>query len=90
MRNLPIDYLKIDKSFIHNIESGSSDLAIVKAIITMGQGLSVDVVAEGVETKGQAELLRGLECRFAQGFYIRRPLEAADFEAAYLPDDSHK
>lgn len=79
LKNLPIDTLKIDRSFIHNLRD-TSDIAIVKAIITMGRGLDVKVIAEGVETREQLELLQEMECHYAQGFYIHRPLTIAQFE----------
>ncbi|MFE8700316.1 EAL domain-containing protein [Cytobacillus sp. FJAT-54145] len=80
LRNLPINTLKIDRSFINNLKVDTTDIAIVKAIITMGHGLSVKVVAEGVETKEQIELLKQLNCHYAQGFYIHKPLMISDFE----------
>ncbi|UII56951.1 EAL domain-containing protein [Cytobacillus spongiae] len=80
LRSLPINTLKIDRSFINNLRLDTSDIAIVKAIITMGHGLAVKVVAEGVETKEQIELLKELKCHYAQGFYIQKPLKIADFE----------
>lgn len=80
LKNLPIHTLKIDRSFINNLKQGASDIAIVKAIITMGHGLSVKVVAEGVETKEQIELLKDLNCHYAQGFYINKPLPVEEFE----------
>lgn len=83
LRNLPIDTLKIDQSFINNLHDDPSDIAIVKAIITMGQGLSVKIVAEGVETHEQLNLLRELDCHYAQGFYIEKPLDIAAFEKGF-------
>lgn len=80
LKDLPINTLKIDRSFINNLRVDTSDIAIVKAIITMGHGLDVKVLAEGVETKEQIELLRELKCHYAQGFYIHRPLLSNDFE----------
>ncbi|WP_282155709.1 bifunctional diguanylate cyclase/phosphodiesterase [Cytobacillus gottheilii] len=80
LRNLPINTLKIDRSFINNLKLDTSDVAIVKAIITMGQGLDVQVVAEGVETEEQIELLKEMKCHFAQGFFYHKPLKSADFE----------
>jgi diguanylate cyclase (GGDEF)-like protein/PAS domain S-box-containing protein len=80
LRNLPINKLKIDRSFINNLHDNSSDIAIVKAIIMMGHGLDIKVVAEGVETKEQIELLKALKCHYAQGFYIHRPLTTEQFE----------
>lgn len=80
LKDLPINTLKIDRSFINNLRVDTYDIAIVKAIITMGHGLEVKVVAEGVETKEQIELLKELNCHYAQGFYIHRPLMTTDFE----------
>lgn len=83
LRNLPIDTLKIDQSFINNLHDDSSDIAIVKAIITMGQGLAVKIVAEGVETHEQINILRDLDCHYAQGYYIQKPLESKAFEKGF-------
>ncbi|WP_081742103.1 sensor domain-containing protein [Mesobacillus boroniphilus] len=83
LRNLPIDTLKIDQSFINNLHDDPSDIAIVKAIITMGQGLSVKIVAEGVETHEQLNLLRDLDCHYAQGYYIQKPLDIDAFEKGF-------
>lgn len=83
LRNLPIDTLKIDQSFINNLHDDPSDIAIVKAIIMMGQGLSVKVIAEGVETHEQLNLLRDLDCHYAQGYYIEKPLDIAAFEKGF-------
>ncbi|WP_246197140.1 putative bifunctional diguanylate cyclase/phosphodiesterase [Cytobacillus depressus] len=80
LKELPINTLKIDRSFINNLRVDTYDIAIVKAIITMGHGLEVKVVAEGVETKEQIDLLKELNCHYAQGFYIHKPLMIADFE----------
>lgn len=82
LKDLPINTLKIDRSFINNLRLDTSDIAIVKAIITMGHGLAVKVVAEGVETEEQIELLKELKCHYAQGFYLHRPLTIDDFEKA--------
>jgi diguanylate cyclase (GGDEF)-like protein/PAS domain S-box-containing protein len=80
LRNLPINTLKIDRSFIDKMDIETSDIAIVRAIITMSHGLQVKVVAEGVETKEQIELLRELNCHYAQGYYIHKPLLTEEFE----------
>jgi len=80
LRRLPINSLKIDRSFIKNIQEIPTDMAIVKAIITMGEGLEVDVIAEGVETREQAYILQDLRCDYVQGFYIQKPLVSHEFE----------
>ncbi|SEN13552.1 EAL domain, c-di-GMP-specific phosphodiesterase class I (or its enzymatically inactive variant) [Mesobacillus persicus] len=80
LKYLPINSLKIDQAFVNSLQATPIDTAIVKAIITMGEVLSVDIVAEGVETKVQADLLRELNCQYAQGYYIKKPLIADEFE----------
>lgn len=81
LRSLPINSLKIDRSFVNNIQDTPIDMAIVKAIITMGEGLEVDIVAEGVENREQADILRELQCDYAQGYFIQKPLASHEFEA---------
>ncbi|MEN0648715.1 EAL domain-containing protein [Caldifermentibacillus hisashii] len=79
LKNLPIDTLKIDRSFINNFKSETVDYSIVKAIITMGNGLSVKVVAEGVETYEQLIELKKMNCDYAQGYYIEKPVHPDRF-----------
>ncbi|MDQ0153840.1 bifunctional diguanylate cyclase/phosphodiesterase [Robertmurraya andreesenii] len=86
LKDLPINTLKIDRTFINNLHLDTTDIAIVKAIITMGHGLSMKVVAEGVETEAQIELLKELKCHYAQGFYLHRPLTTDDFEKAMFTE----
>jgi diguanylate cyclase (GGDEF)-like protein/PAS domain S-box-containing protein len=74
LTRLPIAGLKIHSSFIQGLSPGSRSTAIVTAIIRMAQALSIDVVAEGVETALQAQQLRLLGCEQAQGFYFARPM----------------
>ncbi|WP_166237745.1 EAL domain-containing protein [Paenibacillus turpanensis] len=74
IQTLPFQYLKIDKSIIQNIEDSANTQTIVKAMISMARSLGQRVVAEGVETAGQADILRGLGCHSVQGYYFSRPL----------------
>jgi len=76
LKRFPIDTLKIDKSFVNDITTDSSDKAIVAAITAMAQRLKLEVVAEGVETLAQLEFLRELQCNFVQGYYFDKPLPA--------------
>ncbi|WP_044748757.1 EAL domain-containing protein [Bacillus alveayuensis] len=80
LKNLPINALKIDRSFIQNLHENDSDIAIVKAIITMGHGLQLKVVAEGVETEQQIRLLKELRCHYAQGYMMYKPMNIEEFE----------
>jgi len=73
LKRFPIDSLKVDQSFVGDITTDSDDAAIVSAIITMAHQLDIEVVAEGVETRGQLEFLRAEGCDFVQGYYFSRP-----------------
>jgi len=84
LARLPIDTLKIDRSFIVAMTSGSQGVALVSAIINVGQSLKLNVVAEGVETEEQSRLLRLLKCNQAQGFLFSKALPADQFAARFL------
>lgn len=75
---LPIDCLKIDRSFIKDITTNESSRAIVEMILTMARQLDLRIVAEGIEHSEQAELLRELQCFIAQGFYYSKPVPASE------------
>ncbi|PIE20880.1 MAG: hypothetical protein CSA61_00090 [Neptuniibacter caesariensis] len=80
IKNLPADHIKIDKSFIKDLDKSPQDLKIVQAIILMAQGLYLKVVAEGVETEKQLSILRAEHCNIVQGYLLSRPLSVTDFE----------
>lgn len=77
LHKLPIDTLKIDRSFILDLGVRDEALEIVKTIVTLAHNLGMQVVAEGVETKEQLTILRTLECEYAQGFYFSEPIDEA-------------
>jgi diguanylate cyclase (GGDEF)-like protein/PAS domain S-box-containing protein len=79
LRDLPIDALKVDKSFVHEITSRSSQAPIVSAVISMGKSLNHRVIAEGVETRDQLAFLRAEGCWEGQGYYFSRPLVPEQF-----------
>jgi diguanylate cyclase (GGDEF)-like protein/PAS domain S-box-containing protein len=79
LRQFPIDILKIDKSFIHQITSDPNDSTIVSAIIDMGKNLKQRVIAEGIETQEQRAFLQARHCAEGQGYLFSRPLAAAQF-----------
>jgi diguanylate cyclase (GGDEF)-like protein len=82
LRRHPIDAIKIDRAFVADLgDDGEGDAAIVQAIIGMAKALGMRVVPEGVETAGQLRRLTALECDFAQGFHLSRPLPAAGIGA---------
>lgn len=80
LRELPVDRLKIDQSFVQNIDSERGDNILIEAIITMANSLKLDVLAEGVETQRQLEFLKAQKCNEAQGYYFSRPICANDCE----------
>lgn len=80
LQQLPVDILKIDKSLIFDICFNSTSYNIVKAIVEMANALNLEVLAEGIETEEQSELLRKLGCHIAQGYYYSKPLSAKDME----------
>jgi EAL domain-containing protein (putative c-di-GMP-specific phosphodiesterase class I) len=84
LRRFPVTMLKIDRSFVHDIENDAGDAHLTESIIAIGRALRIAVVAEGVETAGQAELLRQMGCDFVQGWLYGHPLPAAAFAARHL------
>jgi EAL domain-containing protein (putative c-di-GMP-specific phosphodiesterase class I) len=80
LRTTPIDQLKIDKSFINNIKAGSTDTAIVGAIIAVAKSMNLQVMAEGVETEQQLNYLIEQKCEAVQGFLFSKPLSVDDVE----------
>ncbi|MBK7417257.1 MAG: EAL domain-containing protein [Dechloromonas sp.] len=77
LKRFPIDQIKIDRSFVQDIITDPQDVAIVETIITLARKLGLEVVAEGVETVEQANLLNSMGCGTAQGYYFARPMPAA-------------
>lgn len=74
LKRLPIDALKIDRSFVQHMQNDQASLDIIRAIIDLAYNLKMEVVAEGVETAQQYKLLKRLGCHYAQGYYLSRPL----------------
>jgi diguanylate cyclase (GGDEF)-like protein/PAS domain S-box-containing protein len=84
LNNFPIDFIKIDKSFVFGIINDQPSAYIVKAIITLAHNLQMQVIAEGVETEEQLDFLINQQCDLVQGFYFSKPLSADEIEASYL------
>ncbi len=76
LRELPIDYLKIDRCLIHNLPHDKQNKILTKTTIELAHSLGLKVVAEGIETEGELRLIRKLGCDFAQGFFLSRPLSS--------------
>jgi diguanylate cyclase (GGDEF)-like protein len=79
LKHFPFDKLKIDQSFVRGLPHDPNDLALTTAIIAMGRALKLKVIAEGVETKAQLDILQSLGCDEIQGFVVTKPLPASDF-----------
>jgi diguanylate cyclase (GGDEF)-like protein len=80
LRKIPVDRLKIDQSFVHNIGQNRNDDVLIRAIISMANSLDLEVVAEGVETSTHLNFLKQQECQQAQGYYFSKPLIKEDIE----------
>ena len=79
LRQIPLDYVKIDRSFIRNLETSSHDAAIVKSVIALAHSLNFKVIAEGVETEEQLAFLRAHKCDEMQGYLFSEPVPAEEF-----------
>ncbi len=80
LKQFDIDYLKIDQSFVRNLDHDQNDLALCEAIIVMAHKLGIKVVAEGVETDTQDQILKDFACDFAQGYFYSKPVPVRNFE----------
>ena len=81
LRSLPLDLVKIDRSFVTDLATDTSDQAIVRTIIALAQNLHMDVIAEGVETDEQRQMLLAMGCTHYQGFLFAKPGPVDEFEA---------
>ncbi|MEG5034942.1 EAL domain-containing protein [Microcoleus sp. AT3-D2] len=76
LKELPIDTLKIDRSFLQNLARNPNDTSLIQTIILLGRNLNMEIVAEGLETQEQIQILRELGCIFGQGYFFSRPLDS--------------
>jgi EAL domain-containing protein (putative c-di-GMP-specific phosphodiesterase class I) len=86
LRQLPIDYLKIDRSFVRDVPHDADAAALATAIAAMAHSLKLGVIAEGVENRGQAKFLRSIDCHLMQGYLFEAPLTAYDCERLLASD----
>ncbi len=78
LHQFPIDTIKVDRSFIRNIERGGKNLELVRSVIMLARNLEIGITAEGVENFAQVDLLHGMQCQTIQGYYIAKPLPAVE------------
>jgi EAL domain-containing protein (putative c-di-GMP-specific phosphodiesterase class I) len=86
LSRLPIDTLKIDRTFVHGMTENADDASIVSAIISLGKALNLTIVAEGVETEEQARLLKLLRCHQMQGYLFSKPVPKKRLEELLAPE----
>jgi len=84
LSKLPLDTLKIDRSFVHDLTAGQQGTALVSTIIKLAHSLQLNVVAEGVETEEQSAVLHSLDCDETQGHLLGKPVPSELFELSYL------
>lgn len=86
LKDLPVDVIKMDRSFFANPKDGERSKAVVGSVIAMANGLGIRTVAEGVETQEQINLLRELNCNMAQGYFFARPIPESDFKKLLMTE----
>jgi diguanylate cyclase (GGDEF)-like protein len=84
LKRFPVDMLKVDKSFVDGLGENPEATAIVEAVVSLARAMGMQTVAEGIETTGQADLLRALGCELGQGYYFSQPLPAHEANALAL------
>jgi len=89
LKRFPADGLKIDQSFVCDVTTNPYDASIVTALLAMAQGMKLEIIAEGVETREQLEFLRSRQCRLMQGYLFSKPLAAQGLEALMLNWKDH-
>ena len=87
LKNFPIDYIKIDRSFVGEMMNNEEDAVIIKATISLAHNLHKEVIAEGVETQEQLDFLKKHHCDISQGYFFSRPLPADEIEKIYLENN---
>ena len=84
LKRFPVDKLKIDRSFISDIENDKNNAAIAQAVVNLGHSLGLTVLAEGVETDTQLDIVKGYNCDYAQGYYFSKPISEKEFLETFI------
>ncbi|MEL6333824.1 MAG: EAL domain-containing protein, partial [Cyanobacteria bacterium J06626_26] len=90
LHQIPINTLKIDRSFVKNIETTSGKEAIFRTIVLLAHNLGMDVVAEGIETPAQREMLLSIGCEYGQGYFWSKPVGASEIARLFFIDEWHQ
>ena len=85
LKLFPIDHIKLDRSFVFNIENDTNDAAIAESVVVLAHSMNLKVVAEGVESVEQIEILRKQGCDYVQGYFFSKPLSAKEFVPFFDP-----
>ncbi|MCH9697941.1 MAG: bifunctional diguanylate cyclase/phosphodiesterase [Gammaproteobacteria bacterium] len=89
LRRFPVNFLKIDQSFVHQLQNSKQDKVLVDIMIKLGSALNINVIAEGVETENQYISLKNMGCHFIQGYYVSKPLHLEEL-IAFKKDEANK
>ncbi|MBT5140703.1 MAG: EAL domain-containing protein [Acidimicrobiaceae bacterium] len=89
LKRLAVDSLKIDKSFVNDLATDNESVTFINSILSLASALNLDVVAEGVENQDQVEILAGLGCKRAQGYFFHKPMPASEFRALLVQQESN-
>ena len=89
LTRMPINVVKVDRSFVTNLPHDSGAVTMAKAIVSMAINLNLDIVAEGVETEMQKGFLNGLGCKVGQGYLFSKPIPSSDFRELYFRGEGH-
>jgi diguanylate cyclase (GGDEF)-like protein/PAS domain S-box-containing protein len=87
LREFPIDTVKMDRSFVHNLGEDRADIALVRSVVELGEALDMQIIAEGIEVQGQLDSVTGLRCDIGQGYFFAPPLDA-DAMRSLLNDEA--
>ena len=85
LHRFPVGTLKIDRSFVNQMSRGDENSEIVRTIVALAHNLHMDVIAEGVETEEQMSYLKGLQCKYGQGYHFSRPVDAESAKGLITP-----